>query len=290
MNVIYHKILSNKYNNIEWFFAKLSILFIWLTSVFSIARGYYQIPIPSSICKYISCDIFLIDSFGKVSLYLISITALLYLFEIKVLYTSFIIFLFSLIFFTIEESNGILERRGLLTFVFFAQFLAYFIHRIKKESNLNKNRMQFSVQVIVAGYTLAALSKLVNSGLSWVVDGKRITLQILKSHYYEYFSQGDLNYLTKGYELVSQLQNLSWLIIVVLTFSLILELFSSVALISKRATLAYGILLLLMHIGIYWVMEIAITAILFPMLIFMINPLYLAWVFIISGSRKLFLR
>jgi len=278
MSTIINKYFSKQHNDTEWFFMKFSVATLWLSAIFLIVRGFSSSPLPIGICTWFPCDFLLHFPFNKILLYSSVIIAYLYIFEIKVLWTSFIMFLISLLVFSIEESNGILERRGLLTFIFLAQFVAYFLHNKKNHFNLKKYRIQFSVQVIAAGYVLAGLSKLIHSGWNWVLDGERITLQILKSHYYTYIDLGNESWLAKGYELVKFIEAHPYLLTFLLASSLLLELGAFLAIYSRRHAIMYGLLLLFMHIGIYWVMEIAIVSILFPMLIFMINPLYLIWI------------
>ena len=47
-----------------------------------------------------------------------------------------------------------------------------------------------------------------------------------------------------------------------------------------------GILLLIMHIGIYLVLDVAIKGTYIPMIIFMLNPLYLIWIIIKTLKSK----
>lgn len=282
MSTIINKYFSKQHNDTEWFFMKFSMAALWLSAIFLIVRGFSSIPIPTGICTWLPCHYLLVFPFNKILLCLSVIIAYLYIFEIKLLWTSFLMFLISLLVFTIEESNGILERRGLLSFIFLAQFLAYLLANKKEKFNLKKYRIQFSVQVVAAGYVLAGISKIMQSGWKWVLDGERITLQILKSHYYTYIDLGNEKWLNKGYELVNFIEAHPYLLIILLASSLILELGAFLAIFSRRHAVFYGLLLLSMHIGIYWVMEIAIVSILFPMLIFMLNPLYLMWLVLVK--------
>lgn len=290
MRTIINKFFSKNYTDTEWFFMKFSVAALWLSAIFLIVRGFSSSPLPIGICTWFPCDFLLHFPFNKILLYSSVIIAYLYIFEVKVLWTSFLMFLISLLVFTIEESNGILERRGLLTFIFLAQFIAYLLAHIREHFNLKKYRIQFSVQVVAAGYVLAGISKIMQSGWKWVLDGERITLQILKSHYYTYIDLGNEKWLAKGYELVNFIEAHPYLLIFLLASSLILELGAFLAIFSRRHAIIYGLLLLSMHIGIYWVMEIAIVSILFPMLIFMLNPLYLGWLVLNSLSRKILFR
>ena len=64
--------------------------------------------------------------------------------------------------------------------------------------------------------------------------------------------------------------------VVLLAGSLTLELFALTAAVNKSYARFYGIALLLMHIGIYYFMDILIVSFAVPMVFVMINPFYLA--------------
>jgi hypothetical protein len=287
MREILNKIYNNNYTNLEWNFIKIIFITLWIILASMVLYSYQTIPMPQGICKIVPCELFL-DGFLKYALILVIITAsLFYVLEIKQMYACFSIFIISTLLFSMEESNGILNRNGLFTFVFFAQFLAYLLQHYDSKSDIKKNRIQFSVQVIAAGYTLSALSKLYHSGIFWIQDGKRITLQILKSFYTMFVSDGDTKWLNKSENMVNFIENHPLLMILLLGSSLFLELFALVSIKSKKHALAYGLLLTSMHLGIYIVMDIVIVSIAIPMLLFMVNPLYIIWISMKSSCQKL---
>ena len=189
--------------------------------------------------------------------------------------------------FTIEVSNGIFRRNDLFSFVFFAQFLAYLFKLKNIDSNIKKNRVQFSVQVIAVGYTLSAISKLYTSGLNWILDGRKMPLQIMKSFFYSYVNEGNIYFIQKGNEMANNLNNNLYLIYFLLGFSLFLELFALVSIFNKKNALIYGLLLMLMHLGIYITLDIVIKGVYIPMLIFLVNPFYLIWISFVSIKSKL---
>lgn len=286
MKEIWNKIYTNTYTNLEWIFIKIVFISLWLKPVSIIINSFQTVPIPQGICEIVLCEILLTGYFKMIMIVLISITSIFYVLEIKQIYTCLILFTLSTLLFTIEESNGILNRNSIFTFVFFAQFLAYLLYKRDLKSNLRKNRIQFSVQVIAAGYTLSALSKLFTSGISWIQDGRQITLQILKSHYYSYFDNQNIAMLEKGSEMVYFIENHYIMIQILLGSSLVLEFFSLIAITSKKNALIYGLLLTSMHIGIYYVMDILISGIVYPMVLFMVNPYYKIWILLSTLFNK----
>jgi len=267
--------LNKKYSitsvGIEWLSIKMSFILFWfITFYFSIISS-HKIPLPVGICALVNIKWILYPITKIVFIFFTLILGILYIFEFKMRWICFFLFIISLITFSIEESNGIYNRNTLLTVIFFVQFFSY--QRKNNAYHIN-NALQYSVQVIVGAYTLSAISKLFNSGLFWVLDGKRITLQILKSHFLVYSDYGNSSFLIIGGKLVEFIESHTFLVYFALSSSLILELFALVSLKNNKNTLLYGILLLLMHLGIYLTMNIFITAIIAPMIIFMINPLF----------------
>jgi hypothetical protein len=216
--------------------------------------------------------------FKLMSLFTIMIAIYFYISEKHMIWITLFLFLISVLVFTIEESNGIFRRNDLFSFIFFSQFLSYIFKAKNIDSNIQKNRVQFSVQVIAIGYTLSAISKLSASGLNWVFDGRKMPLQIMKSFFYSFVNDGNNFFIQKGNEMIKTFNNNLYLIYFLLGFSLFLEFFAVISIFNKKISFIYGLLLLVMHIGIYWVLDIAIKGIYIPMLIFMVNPLFLFWI------------
>ncbi len=270
--------LNNKYFGtslyIEWLFIKISFILFWfITFYFSILNS-HQIPLPVGICTLVNLNWILYPIIKNIVIFFTLIFCIFYLLEYKMRWICFLLFIISLISFSIEESNGIYNRNTLLTVILFVQFISY----LKDHNNqFNNSALQYSIQVIAGAYTLSAMSKLVESGLFWIVDGKRITLQILKSHFQEYSDFGNNSFLLHGDILVKFIENHTFLLYIVLSVSLLLELFALATLKNKKIKLIYGILLLVMHLGIYIIMDILILPIIAPMIIFMINPLFYAF-------------
>lgn len=266
--------LTNKFNTSEWVAMKISISIIWIYMIFIILTTYDSVPLSTSICKILPCNL-ITSPFISILVFVISIVILLfYILEVHIKKALLAIFIISVIVFTIEESNGILNRRSMLSFIFFAQLVAYLLYEGKNEV-LKNQRILLSIQVVAAAYTLSALSKLEISGFQWFLDGKNIVLQILKSNYYDYIGNGDIINVLNGWKNVELVQKHTYLLYLLLASSLILEMFSFISILGKRQAFVYGTLLSGMHIGIYLLMNIRIEAVILPMVIFMVNPLYL---------------
>ncbi len=280
-------IWNNTYTPLEWKFMKFALVIFWLKSILVIFIEDIFIPMPIGVLSFLPPNFIIGIPFKLICLIIIIIALFNYISEKQMIWTTLFLFLISVLVFTIEESNGIFLRNDLFSFVFFAQFLSYIFKDKNIDLNIEKNRVQFSVQVIAVGYTLSAISKLNTSGINWVIDGRKMPLQIMKSFFYSYVNDGNYYYIQKGNEMIKTFNNNLYLIYFLLGISLLLELFALVSIFNKKNALIYGLLLMLMHVGIYIVLDIAIKGIYIPMLIFMINPLFLFWTIIKSLKNNL---
>jgi len=280
-------IWNNNYTKIEWKFMKISLVIFWLGLISITLIEYSSLPMPVGVLEFLTANTNISLAFKSICLIVTIIALYFYINEKHMLWAILFLFIISVLVFTIEESNGIFRRNGLFSFVFFAQFFAYVLNLIKIDSNIEKNRVQFSVQVIAVGYTLSAFSKLNVSGLNWVLDSRKMPLQIMKSFFYSYVNEGDFNYIHKAHEAINSFNHNIYLIYFLLGFSLALEFFALISILSKKHALVFGLLLLLMHIGIFIYMNISILGIIYPMLVFMLNPFYICWISIILINRKI---
>ena len=271
-------IWNNTYTTIEWKFMKISFVTFWLNAIIIIFIKNNFIPMPIGVLSFLQPNSSVDFYFKLMSLITIMIAIYFYISEKHMIWITLFLFLISVLVFTIEESNGIFRRNDLFSFIFFSQFLSYIFKAKNIDSNIQKNRVQFSVQVIAIGYTLSAISKLSASGLNWVFDGRKMPLQIMKSFFYSFVNDGNNFFIQKGNEMIKTFNNNLYLIYFLLGFSLFLEFFAVISIFNKKISFIYGLLLLVMHIGIYWVLDIAIKGIYIPMLIFMVNPLFLFWI------------
>jgi hypothetical protein len=229
------------------------------------------IPYPSGICSIVDCNTLLLPPIQNALIAATIFCSVLYVMEKGMVIVTTCMFLISLAGFTLEESNGIFMRSGLYTMVFFAQAIAYY----RNNKNLRKERIQFAVQVIAAGYVLAGISKLKESGLQWVAEAPQAALQMLKTYAYYYYDSGDIAQLNIGMAVCKFALTHPILIKCLFAFSLGLELFAWIALRSKKYAFAFGVLLVTMHCGIFYFMHILVAAVFYPMLIFFVNPIYL---------------
>jgi hypothetical protein len=262
--------------DVEWNCLKIPFILCWFIYIISILWNINEITVDKGFCSFINCNIYIFEESKIILTLLAAVAVILYLFEFRMIFTTFILFFISVLIFSLHESFGVSERTGIIGLIFFAQFVSYLYYNKSNDfEQLKVRRINFSVQVILAGYTLSAISKIKTSGLNWILDGKNIVLQVVKSNQMEYldgifshteiFTSRKINFTLENY----------WIIGLLLFISLIIEGFSFLSIINKKLQLTWGVLLLLMHIGIYIQLEVVIWTFLVPMILFMLNPLYL---------------
>lgn len=263
---------------VAWFFIKLSLLFFFLSNMFiMMADVSSACPFPVGICRLYSFSI-LFTLAGKAILsFLLVVFCLFYLFERKMLYATFGLFLLSVIIISYHESNGIFHHATIFSPIFAAQFFAYWQKQQKLSFDLSHSRVQYSIQMIAATYTLAGISKINASGLDWINSGETFALQVVKNYSFIYFAHGTKESLEHGYHIASLMLEHKYLIRFFLATSLLLELFCFASLISLGVRRWYAVGLLLMHTGIWLLMAIPFGVVAVPMVIFFLNPLFWLW-------------
>jgi hypothetical protein len=178
--------------------------------------------------------------------------------------------LFSLLVFIHEEKTGTHYRNALLGACLLVLFISSLKHKDWKQKGV-----WYAQQLVMATYFLSALSKIMASGIDWFNDAPNIILQLLKSYDQQYINMGQKYWLQLGAEKVAFFNAHPFFVKVLLLGSFLLELFSPILLWKRNWILPYGLLLFMMHIGIFYYMEIIIPPIFLPMFAFFINPTYL---------------
>lgn len=283
----FYKFLNiNSYSSTEWKLMKISFSLIWMMSFLLILSRYNYAPTPESIFKLFPVSFYLSFYVKIILLFCTILFTYLYLMEKYIWWVLLGLALTSLFVFSLEDSNSDFNRNTMITGIFFAQFFAYSIKKKYFDFDIEKYRVQFSIQIIAISYTLSAIAKLKASGLNWVTDGLLMPLQIMKTNYFGYVNDANIEHIINAHQVIELLSKYSVGVMLVLAFTLIIEFFAFVSIFNKKYSFIYGILLMFMHIGIYLVLDVAIKGTYIPMLIFMINPLFLIWIIIKTLKSK----
>ncbi|MBS1625098.1 MAG: hypothetical protein JST83_13815 [Bacteroidetes bacterium] len=285
INTVWSKIWSRQYGDTEWLCLKVSFAIWYYLQATAMLFQYASAPYPSGILSF-SGTYYLMLVPVKIAIAIILFALMaLYVLEIRIALVTLVIFVLSIFIFAIGESNGVMGRDGLMSLTWVGQSLAYMLYNAGSAPDLRRNRFQFPLQAIAAVYTLAAISKLVASPLHWVSDSPYLTLQIIKSFDYAYYTSGDPSLHAAGIARAQFILQHPQLTKLLLAGSLLLELCAFVLLTGRRPALIYALLLLSMHLGITYFMNIFFPHISIPTLLFAVNPLYIVIVPFL-GRRK----
>ncbi len=266
------------YNNkLGWLTVKIGLAFCLAPYLINCLFKYTSQPFPVGICTVVNCATFTASPTRLLTIIALSIALMLYVLEIAMTLNLFFLSTISIVILSLEESNGMSVENGVLSLLFFTQFLAYLINVFNADSSLNKNRIQYPLQIIAAVYVLAGISKVWASGSNWFWDdAPKFTLEIQRVFFAKFATNGEHYYQQMGICTTDFFLKNIFMLKGMLFFALLFELFAFIMLFNRKLSFIYGFVLLAMHLGIYLIMNITFPTIMVPMLVITINPLY--WV------------
>lgn len=181
----------------------------------------------------------------------------------------------TILFYSHIESMGLKGLYGIFTLLFFTQWIAYIRNKLNSQTKLTSERVSFALQIIAAAYVLSGISKLQQSGLGWITEGAHyFPIQVYHDYLSAFTNSGSTIEIIAGNRISEWLLNNTLLVMIFLLASLLTELGAIVLLTGKKNAFYYSILLVLMHTGIAVLMKIILPAVIIPMMILCINPLY----------------
>lgn len=179
-----------------------------------------------------------------------------------------------------NSQGGIGHTTQIITLVLIAQWLAsvWYIRRTMRQSQLQEHyngaqlMADWARQMVAATYVASAVTKLWESGGTWIKDAPYFGLQIAKST-----DMGYYNYLQKP-------DNAEWMgqyfidnptmAQIVIGAGLPLELFAFLALLNRRITLVYGLVLILFHSTVSELMNLGFVYNKWLLLFLFVNPVW----------------
>lgn len=129
----------------------------------------------------------------------------------------------------------------------------------------------YSQLTIASAYVIAAVSKLLRSGVGWIIDSPLIAVQVVKTHSQNYYNHLQTDFADMGMTYATWIAAHPGLTRVMLTGGLLLELFAFLALIGRRWALAIGAAMVGLHVSISMVMHLHFPQNEQVCLIFLIN-------------------
>lgn len=260
-----------------WLCMKLS--FVVLAAVFLLYVLYNRSgqPFPSGICRWVDCSRLTAAPIRLLVTGVLLVMAVLYVLERHMRWVTLVLGLLSVFIFSLEESNGNPAKNGLISLSFLAQSLAYWLYGDASSGQLLAlRRVQFPAQIFAAAYTLAAISKLQVSGLHWFTDDSpKFALEVLRVHMSRYATSGLPADEARGYFVAGFIQNHPLFTQLFLGMALLIELGAFCLLLNRRVATVYTLLVLCMHIGFYVTLHIFFPTIILPVVVILLNPLYL---------------
>lgn len=275
----WNNFFANQYSSNEWRCVKWSIIpYILLLAIYFILT-LQGTPVIQNICAYVNCGLLTSLPLKLIGIFCIGICSVLYLFEIRMIAVLSALTIFSFLIFSFAESVGVKSEYGLFVLLFLSQLVAYIRNKRNPATNLQKERIQFPLQFLAAAYTLAAISKLHTSGFGWFTENaESFGLLIYKEYSSVYYSTGDISALHNGISIASWVLQHPVITKCLLLFSLLTELFAIILITGKRNAFFYSLLLLGMHLGIYFTMNLVVLPFVVLLVVLAINPGYLIYI------------
>ena len=159
---------------------------------------------------------------------------------------------------TLDNSQGAIQHSlQVVSLITLAQLIYQIAAAARLVDHDKSQRARWGVfmgqQAIVAAYTVTALTKLLRSGVGWIVDSKNFPIQMVKNirmqHYNTLESETVHGFWAKSSASVQQVlldsPNLCRLL---MSCGLLLELFAVLALCGRRIAAAYGAALIVFHL------------------------------------------
>lgn len=262
----------DQYTDRDWSGMKWFFILGWNALLLFIYSSLVNTTDVKGICSWFDCNV-LQTSMARIILGIgLVIFTVAYLRERWMLITTIGLATISVIVFSAGESNGIAARCEMLSAILIAQVIAYAKYKFTNdEVALKQDRIRYSVQIVVAAYLLAALSKVLSSDLDWVNNSGPLAINakvaILRF-------KADLG--IQGLEAYAQFIHdlfLKWpkFVKFILATSLLIESVAFVSLLGRKWTQYYGFLLVFFHACIFLSMFVFVPPVLLCVFVFMIN-------------------
>jgi len=247
-----------------------------------------SIPVPNGMARIVDLHFLLqpqVFAWARIAL---ALALILYVFRI---WQALPIALFVNVATTaILNSQGAIQHAmQIVSLVLLAQTAAYFYgawaDRKCATPHLTENRaIWWSQQTIVAVYLLAGIAKLLATGGLWIFQARWIGVSIAKAAYQSFYNSFDSIELERQLGIAHFAAENGWLVALIATVGLFLELGSPLMLINRVWAALLGGAMICFHLGLDYTMGLAFVYNQWLLIIFMINLPY--W--LMRAREKLF--
>ncbi|MGI9086124.1 MAG: hypothetical protein ACR2HH_00030 [Chthoniobacterales bacterium] len=195
--------------------------------------------------------------------------------------------LFTVLVGTIINSQGAIGHYSqIVSLVLCAQTAAYFSGWRKDRASAENRVIFWSQQAIAATYLVSALTKLLRTSGTWILQSPKVAVQIIKTTEQDFYDRLDSASRDQGAAIADWMVHHPLLVALILGAGFFLELTTPLALLGRIYGLAYGLALIAFHEGIQRVMKLGFPFNEYLVAIYFVNAPF--WIGL--GARKLFAR
>lgn len=267
---------SFRYSFKEWRATKWAFMALFLLAFFIVSNHYDSQPFPEGICQWFECVGVLKWPMSILYYGAVVLAAVMYLLERHMLLSTAVLTVGSILCFSIERSNGIYHREELFSLVLFMQTASYAryamaSHDFRKRTQPWNLAMFGSVAIISAAYVMAGVSKLMTSGLYWVIDSPKVVLKVMDSFEHKYIDNGWEPMLAHGQRMADLIQWSPLAVQIAFAFALIVELSAFLAVRSRKTAVKLGLLILLLHLGMFLLLHVKLVVFIYCVAVFLVG-------------------
>jgi hypothetical protein len=128
--------------------------------------------------------------------------------------------------------------------------------KLTKEVGMRGHWVYYSQLTIAGAYIVAAVTKLLRSGLGWIVDSPLISVQVVKTHSQNFYNWLQPEYADRGMAFANWIADHPLLARVMLTSGLLLELLAFLCLLGRGWAFIIGASMVGLHVSISLVMHL----------------------------------
>lgn len=259
-------------------------------------RNFYSQPKPNGLANYLDLTFLAAPYISTILKVLLFIFAAFYIWGRLMPISVGYMFFYLVALGTLKNSQGAIGHgTQIVALVLLGQFCAYcwcsFLkfrkQSLKTKDNLTHHNLavDFTQQAIAAAYVVAGIMKLINPpfiwrmGLpipaGWIRDLPFVAVEIIKTHSQQYYNTLSAETLERGNIIANWIISHPNLTRIVFSGGLFLELFAFLLLLNRKWSFFIGLSLILMHWGIFEIMQLKFNNNIYVLLIYTVNVPFL---------------
>lgn len=224
-----------------------------------------RLSYPNGLARFVDLHFLLNPSVYSWGVHILWAALALYVLRIGRAFALPYMTLFSIAVGSAQNSTGAIGHHAqIVSLVLLAQTAAYFYSRFARTAARENSApaamewrlIDWSQQAIAATYFISGLTKLINTHGMWMIQSPFVAVQIVKTSDHDYYDALDPASHGAGYGLAEWMVQHPFLVAVVMSSGLLLELSSPLLLLGRRWAAFYGIALLLFHKSIGQTMKL----------------------------------